>query len=122
MVKKKNKLINKKNLVGSWSFLIGIFLAMVLGLGFTGTYQTEILWAVFLLGIVVGLLNIQVNEISGFLTSGTILALVSFLGIQVGIFDAVAPMITNMLKGILTLFIPATIIVALKAAFVYAQQ
>ena len=118
----KNQNIRNKNLVGSWSFLIGIFLAMVLGLGFTGSYQTEILWAVFLLGIVVGLLNIAVEEISGFLTSGTILVLVSFLGIQVGIFDAVAPTITNMLKGILTLFVPATIIVALKAVFVYAQQ
>jgi hypothetical protein len=122
MVKKKKMPIRNKNLVGSWSFLIGIFLAMVLGLGFTGVYQTEILWAVFLLGIVVGLLNIPVEEISGFLTSGTVLVLVSFLGIQVGIFDAVAPTITNMLKGILTLFVPATIIVALKAAFVYAQQ
>ena len=122
MVKKKKMPIRNKNLVGSWSFLIGIFLAMVLGLGFTGVYQTEILWAVFLLGIVVGLLNIPVEEISGFLTSGTVLVLVSFLGIQVGIFDAVAPTITNMLKGILTLFVPATIIVALKAVFVYAQQ
>ena len=122
MVKKRKMPIENKNLVGSWSFLIGIFLARVLGLGFTGSYQTESLWAVFLLGIIVGLLNIAVEEISGFLTSGTILVLVSFLGIQVGIFDAVAPTITNMLKGILTLFVPATIIVALKAVFVYAQQ
>ena len=113
---------NKGNAVGSWSFLIGIFFAIVLGLGFTGAYQTEILWAVFLLGIVVGLLNIAVEEIGGFLTSATILVLVSFLGIQVGIFDAVAPAITNMLKGILTLFVPATIIVALKAVFAYAQR
>ena len=122
MAKRNKKPVINKNLIGSWSFLIGIFLAMVLGLGFTGSYQIEILWIVFLLGIVVGLLNIAVEEISGFLTSGTVLVLVSFLGIQVGIFDAVAPTITNMLKGILTLFVPATIIVALKAVFVYAQQ
>jgi len=122
MAKKRKISIKSSNLIGSWSFLVGIFLAMVLGLGFTGSYQTEILWIVFLLGIVVGLLNIAVEEISGFLTSGTILVLVAFLGIQVGIFDAVAPTITNMLKGILTLFVPATIIVALKAVFVYAQQ
>lgn len=112
----------RRNLIGSWSFLVGLFLAIVLGLGFTGAYQTEILWSVFLLGIVVGLLNIAVEEISGFLTSGTILVLVSFLGIQVGIFDSVAPAITNMLTGILTLFVPATIIVALKAVFAFAQR
>ncbi len=119
---KKKKKISQDNLIGSWSFLIGIILAIILGLGFTGTYQKEILWTVFLLGIVVGALNIAVEEISGFLTSSTVLVLVSFLGVQIGIFDAVAPAITNMLKGILTLFVPATIIVALKAAFVYAQK
>ena len=59
---------------------------------------------------------------AAFLMSSTILVLVSFLGIQVGIFDAVAPAITNMLKGILTLFVPATIIVALRAAFVYVEK
>jgi hypothetical protein len=120
MVKKRK--VKKNNLVGSWSFIVGIFLAMVLGLGFTGTYQAEILWATFLLGIVVGLLNISVEEMYGFLTSSTVLVLVSYLGIQVGIFDAVAPAITNILSGILTLFVPATIIVALKAIFVYAQK
>ena len=132
MVKRKKKKVAKqvkcegsycrRNLVGSWSFLIGLFLAIVLGLGFTGAYQKEILWTVFLLGIIVGLLNIAVEEISGVLTSGTVLVLISFLGIQVGIFDAVAPSITNMLTGILTLFVPATIIVALKATFAYAQR
>ena len=113
---------NKKNLIGSWSFLIGLFFAIILGLGFTGTYQKEILWVVFLLGIVVGLLNIAVEEIQSFLVSGTVLVLISFLGIQVGIFDSVAPSITNMLTGILTLFVPATIIAALKSAFSYAYR
>jgi len=110
------------SLIGSWSFLVGIILAILLGLGFTGAYQTTMLWVVFLLGIVVGLLNIASQEVSAFLTSGTVLVLVSFLGVQVGVFDAVAPVISNILKGILTLFVPATIIVALKAVFVLARQ
>ena len=109
------------NLFGSWAFVIGITLAIVLGLGFTGNYQPEILWVIFLLGTVVGLLNISVSEMSGFLTSGTILVLVSFLGIEVGIFNEVAPIIVNVLKGILTLLVPATIVVALKAVFVFAR-
>ncbi len=44
----------KKNLIGSWAFIIGVFLAVILGLGFTGAYQATLLWVVFLLGIVVG--------------------------------------------------------------------
>ncbi len=110
------------NLIGKGSFLVGIFLAMVLGLGFSGAYQKEVLWTVFLLGIVVGILNITVEEIYGFLAGGTVLVLLSFLGIQVGIFDMVAPVITNILKGILTLFVPATMIVAIKTVFAYAQR
>ena len=110
------------NLVGSWSFLVGLVLAVLLGLGFTGAYQSTILWVVFLLGIVVGLLNVTTTEVSAFLTSGTVLVLVSYLGIQVGTFDAIAPPIGNVLRGILTLFVPATIIVALRSVFVLAKR
>ena len=99
-----------------------IIISKILGLGFSGPYQTTILWAVFLLGIVVGLLNITIDELGGFLTSGTVLVLVSFLGIQGGVFDSVAPIIGNILTGILTLLVPAVIIVALKAVFTYASR
>jgi len=48
--------------------------------------------------------------------------LVSYLGIQVGVFEVVAPVISNMLTGILTLLVPAVIIVALKLVFLYASN
>ena len=118
----KTKQAAKSHLIGSWSFLIGLILAVILGLGFAGRYQVTLLWIVFLLGVVVGILNITHDEVSGFLTSGTVLVLVSFLGVQVGVFDAIAPVIGSVLRGILTLFVPATIIVALRAAFVLARK
>ena len=121
-MKKNKKITRGNNVLGSWSFLIGVVLAIILGLGFSGPYQTTMLWIVFLLGIIVGLLNIQLDEVNSFLTSGTILVLVSFLGIQVGVFEAVAPIISNMLTGILTLLVPAVIIVALKAVFLFASH
>ena len=102
--------------------ILEIIIAVLLGLGFTPQYQGTMLWIVFLLGIVVGLLNITHDEVGAFLTSGTILVLVSFLGVQVGVFSGVAPAISNVLKGILTLFVPATIIVALKSVFVLARN
>ena len=122
MIKKRIRSATSVNAVGSWSFLVGLVLAVFLGLGLTGAYQGTILWVVFLLGLVVGILNITTTEVSAFLTSGTILVLVSFLGVQVNIFEGVAPMIGNILKGILTLFVPATIIVALRAVFVLARR
>ena len=122
----ENRVAKKKlgnaHLLGSWSFLVGVVLAVLLGLGLTGPYQATMLWVVFLLGIVVGLLNITHTEVGPFLTSGTVLVLLSFLGVQVGVFDAVAPVIGNILRGILTLFVPATIIVALKSVFVLARR
>ena len=114
--------MSRSHLIGSWAFLIGVILAVLLGLGLTGRYQATMLWAVFLIGIVVGLLNIGHEEASAFLTSGTVLVLVSFLGVQEGIFDIVAPVIGNILRAILTLFVPATIIVALRAVFILARR
>lgn len=125
MAKAKNDASSSRkaaNLLGSWSFLIGLVLAVLLGLGFTGAYQATMLWVVFLLGVVVGLLNIAADEVGAFLTSGTVLVLISYLGVDIGIFDAVAPVIGNILRGILTLFVPATIIVALKSVFVLAKK
>ena len=110
------------NAVGSWSFLIGLVLAVLLGLGYSGSYYSTMLWLVFAIGVVVGLLNITVNEVSAFLTSGTVLVLVSYLALQAGVFHGVAPQIVGVLMSILTLFVPATIIVALRAVFSLARD
>ncbi len=107
-------------MLGSWSFLIGLVLAVLLGLGLTGAFQSTILWVVFLLGIVVGLLNITHSEVGAFLTSGTVLVLVSWLGADV--VQGVSPILGGVLQGILTLFVPATIIVALRSVFVLARR
>lgn len=111
-------------LVGSWSFLIGLVLAVLMGLGLGGAYSGTLLWVVFLLGIVVGLLNITHDETASFLTSGTILVLVSFLGASVveSVSVPYVSSLANLLKGIMTLFTPATMIVALKSVFVMARR
>lgn len=124
---KNNKLNNSENksssyLIGSWSFFVGLILAVILGLGYTGKFQDTLLWVVFLLGIVVGLLNITHKEVTPFLISGTVLVLVSYLGLEVGIFDKVMPFVRNILGGILTMFVPATLIVAIRAVFVMARR
>ena len=116
--------LNKSSsaLVGSWSFLIGVILAVLLGLGWAGPYKPTVIWLVFLLGIVVGLLNVTHGEAHTFLNAGTILALVSYLGLQVGVFEGVAPVLEGVLRSILALFIPATVIVALRAVFAVARR
>ena len=114
--------MSRPHLIGSWAFVVGMVLAVLLGFGLTGQYQETMILAVFLIGVVVGLLNITHDEVSAFLTSGAVLVLVSYLGVQEGVFDVVAPVISNILRAILTLFVPATIIVALRAVFVLARR
>ena len=109
------------NLIGSWSFISGVVAAVILGIGIPAEYKTVLVWILFLLGVVVGLLNVTSVETQSFLTSGSVLALMSFLGLQVGVFSA-APLVSNILSGILTLFVPATIVVALKAVYVLARE
>ena len=108
------------NKLGSWSFIIGLVLAVVLGLGLTD-YKITLTWLLFCVGIVVGLLNVTAKETQAFLTAGTILVLLSFLGTNVGVFSDV-PTLANILKGILTLFVPSTIVVALKAVYDLARD
>ncbi len=126
MAKKMSMLRSGDNMLGSWSFLVGLVLAVLLGLGFTGSYQSQMLWAVFLLGLVVGVLNITSQETSAFLTSGAVLVLVAYLGADVLSSAAETGLgvdrLVNVLNAILMLFVPATIIVALRSVFGLAKR
>ena len=116
----------KRSMLGSWSFLVGLLLAVLLGVGLTGPYSAQMTWAVFLLGIVIGLLNITSSEASAFLTSGTVLVLVSYLGANVLDTVVVAGLgidiLVSVLNSVLVLFVPATIVVAVRAVFNLARD
>ena|SRR3989338_7949353 len=106
--------------LGHWAFLIGLILAVIVGIFSLGSYQTIAILVVFLLGIIVGLLNITAGEVGPFLTSGAVLVIVSFMGSQV--VSEAAPWLAGIMNSILTLFVPATIIVALKSVFSLARD
>ena len=109
------------NKLGSWSFIIGLLLAAALGVGWAEKYHIVVVWVLFLMGIIVGIFNVTARETQAFLTAGTILALISYLGINVGIFADVL-ILQNILRSILTLFVPSTIVVALKAVYELAKD
>jgi hypothetical protein len=106
----------KKRDVGNWAFLIGFILALVFGIF---AVQGVVAWLLVLLGLVVGFLNITEKEVQPFLTASTILVLVSALGMEV---MTVIPVLGNILDAILMLFVPATIVVALKSVFEMAKD
>jgi len=103
--------------IGSWAFLIGVILAVILGaLGVVEGTWTAVL---VVLGLIVGILNITDEEVRPFLTAGTVLVLVSFLGRDV--LGSVA-LLGNILSAVMALFVPATVIVALKSVFSIAKK
>lgn len=106
----------KGNLIGAWAFLIGVILALIIGLfAVTDPIALTIL---FILGIVVGLLNIRDEEINTFLLAGVVLVIVSSMGAEA--LEAISQM-QGILKALLVMFVPATIIVALKSVFSVAK-
>jgi hypothetical protein len=111
----------KSNLLGAWAFLIGVILAVIFGFF---SYPIWIGWIMVIIGIIIGLLNISDTESQPFLMAGVILVIVSFFGAGVFIDLKIGNIafLSNILKNMLILFVPATIIVALKSVFSMAHN
>src|SRR3989344_9366947 len=98
--------INDGNKVGAWSFLIGVILAMILGL--FGAITTVIAWILVVVGFIVGLVNIADEEAEPFLLSGLVLIVAGAFGQNA---VGVIPLFENVLNALLLIFVPAVIIV-----------
>lgn len=123
---------SKENSIGAWAFLIGVILAIIIGISTTlfsipvlTTYSAQIYAILVILGLIVGFLNVTGKDTQTFLWAGTALVIVSKFGMEsvvgsligIGIGDAVA----SIFGALLVLFVPATIIVALKTVFSIAN-
>ncbi len=106
------------NIIGGWAFLIGVILAIVLG---AGLLQSNNTWAILLviIGLIIGLLNIADEEASPFLISGAVLIIASSLGQQA---LSAIPVLDGILSALLAIFVPATIIVAVRNVFSLAKH
>ena len=107
----------KGNLLGSWSFLIGVILAIILGA--IGAISAVVATILVVLGLIVGLLNITASEVHQFLMAGAVLVIVAALGKDV---LSVVAFVGNILDAILIMFVPATMVVALKSVFSLARR
>ena len=118
------KIIKKytDNTIGAWAFLIGVVAAVTLGAfsaQIVGQTQNIVLWSLIIIGFIVGLLNITNKETDKFLFAGLTLVIVSYMGRGVLV---IIPQLSNVLSALLILFIPTTIIVALKSVFKMAKD
>ena len=113
-MKKKNN-----NFVGEWSFLIGIILAVVVGLLTSLSNNSVITGLLVVLGLIVGLLNVTKKEVTPFMMSGIVLIIAGFFGASI---LSPIPKATDVLAALLTFFVPATIVVAIKNVFTLAKN
>ncbi|MBU3941041.1 MAG: hypothetical protein KKH88_03895 [Nanoarchaeota archaeon] len=100
--------------LGGWAFLIGVILAVIFGFVAAGEWLA---WTLVVLGIIIGLLNIAEKEVKPFLFAGTVLVIVAALG--GGVFEN---WLKTILDNMLFLFVPATIVVALRSVMVLAKK
>lgn len=109
----------KGSKLGGWAFLIGLLIAVIVGFGLGGSLGQGMVIALFVIGLIVGLLNIADEEVTPFLMSGTVLVIVASLSKDV--LSTIA-FIGSVLDALLILFVPATIVVAVKNVFQLARH
>ncbi len=107
------------NMIGGWAFLIGVLLALVFGL--FADIGTNWVWVLVVLGLIVGFLNITEKETGSFLMSGVVLIIASAFGADV-LSNVPNIDLENVFHMLLAMFVPATIVVAIKHAFALARN
>ena len=118
---------SRENLIGAWAFLIGIVLATLVGLVAAENINPVILGILALLGLVVGYFVAE-KDSGTFLLASISLVIVSFAGIQGLVLSAavlgigIGKIISSILGALLVMFVPATIIVALKTVFAISKS
>jgi len=113
--------VPKSTKVGSWAFIIGFIFAIGAGFIaiFPGADLKVINFALIACGIIIGFLNIRDHETKDFMIAGAILVLVSYLGLAT---VSKVEFYKNILFALQTLFVPATLIVALRVLFVLGHR
>jgi len=114
---KKIKIGKGKIHLGSWAFLIGFVAAVTIGLfnaQIGAQTQTITLWSLIIIGIIVGLFNVTRKESSKFLLASLTLVIVSYMS---GSVLSIIPLLGSVLYALLIMFVPTTIIVALRLVF-----
>lgn len=121
----------KENLFGAYAFLIGVVLAIVLGILVSSdliskSFLPTILTILGGIGLIFGVFVAQ-KDVQTFLLASVSLVLVSYTGISGLVLGAAVSgfsfgkIMSSVLQTLLALFVPATIVVAIKTVFSIAR-
>lgn len=113
--------------IGNYSFIIGVILAVVLGLASQqlGTASAWLWSLLIVLGLVVGFLNVTGKETKEFLWVTVALVVVAFAGsAQISSWSnvqVIGQYLSGIFNSILAFVIPASVVVALKDVWALAR-
>jgi len=101
----------------SWAFIVGIIIALILGL--VGSFMGDVasgwlLSLLIVLGLIVGFTNVAGKESKDFLLAAVALVIIAFAGSQLVSVNIIGPYLEGIFAGLLALVVPAGIVVALK--------
>jgi len=101
----------------SWAFIVGVIIAIVLGLVGSVMGPAASGWLLSLLivlGLIVGFTNVAGKESRDFLFAAVALVIVAFAGSQLSGVNYIGVYLDGVFSGLLALIVPAGIVVALK--------
>ena len=102
--------------MGEWAFLVGIVIAVVIGL--FPVKASVAGWLVLLLvvlGLIVGLLNVTEKETTPFLVAAVALLITGTAGASLSLIPVIGGYLQNIVEKIAVFVAPAAIVVALKS-------
>ena len=115
-----------KDTLGKWAFILGVILAVVLGLfaAALGGAQGWLVSLLTVLGLIVGFLNLSGKNAEKFVFAGVVLVIASSMGgasdALTGV-NAVGPYLASVFSAVLLFVVPAVVVVALKDVYDLAQ-
>lgn len=106
--------------IGEWAFLVGVIIAVLVGL-FAGKATGTIATVLVVLGIIVGLINITEKQTTGYLMAAAVLLIAGLTGSG---FEALpfGVQLSAMLGNIILFVAPAAVIVALKTVITLSKE
>lgn len=112
--------------IGNYSFIIGVIIAVVLGLAAPALGAAQIWLASLLvvLGLIVGFLNVTGKETKEFLLVAVALVIVAFAGSAsktLSEVQIIGPYLNGIFNSILAFVVPASVVVALKDIWALAK-
>lgn len=120
---------SKENSIGAWAFLIGIILAISIGIitnflsiASLKSYNFILYTILVVIGLVVGFsINVTRKDTQSFLVTGAIIVIVCKFGMESIVSSllglGISEMVSSTFAALLALFVPATIVVAIKTLF-----